>query len=403
MSDEKDPWHKRYHSDALTGYRGLNLEQRGAYTTILDLLYDAGEETLAPTDRWMAGQLDVSVRKWRTLRDELQALGKLIVYPDGRISNKRYLRELGKRRALSAKRAEAGAKGGKSSGKQPERDLFDDSSTPENELKTTGKPEFSTPVNAAKVSDNFRETPENTNENNDSEQASASVLPPVRARVPDTRYQKPDSKKIQSPLDSLETRDEPEPETDWNALDLLAVTQQLCDLAGISLIMPAKLPPQMDVVKDWKRRKIDLAAVVVPIIERTRLNNPDQPVYSLAYFDTAIATALSRSGTRKRAGIDDRPKPPAKPPEPQAPPLAVDDVDDAQGHVWQIRKCLKPVTGYDQLLRSGQAAMSINGVGLVVTCRSDKLAAEVRTRFGKAIGKAAEQVLGSPAFEVRAQ
>ena len=41
-----NPWHKRYHSDALNGYMGLSLEERGAYTTLLDLMYQSGEPVI---------------------------------------------------------------------------------------------------------------------------------------------------------------------------------------------------------------------------------------------------------------------------------------------------------------------------------------------------------------------
>ena len=36
------PYHKRYHSDALAGMMPLTLEERGAYNTLLDMIYDRG-------------------------------------------------------------------------------------------------------------------------------------------------------------------------------------------------------------------------------------------------------------------------------------------------------------------------------------------------------------------------
>ena len=74
MSD--NPWHRRYHSDALTGMLSLTLEERGAYQTVLDMIYDRGGP-IADHDRVLAGYMGCSVRKWRSLREKLIASGKL--------------------------------------------------------------------------------------------------------------------------------------------------------------------------------------------------------------------------------------------------------------------------------------------------------------------------------------
>lgn len=99
------PWHKRYHSDALTGYANLDLEERGAYTTILDLIYDRGGP-LNMTDRLLAGYLGVSMRKSRSLIDSLIAHGKLWRTPEGHLFNKRARDELEKSSKGRRKRAE---------------------------------------------------------------------------------------------------------------------------------------------------------------------------------------------------------------------------------------------------------------------------------------------------------
>ncbi len=113
MSD-KHRWHKRYHSDAIVGYGPLSLELRGAYTTILDLLYDTGgEQGLYDNERYLSGIMNCSTRKWRTLKNDLIAAGKIIVLEDGKLSNKRYLEELSDKKKVSKERAVSGAKGGK--------------------------------------------------------------------------------------------------------------------------------------------------------------------------------------------------------------------------------------------------------------------------------------------------
>lgn len=108
MSDT--PWHKRYHSDALTGYMELSLEERGAYTTFLDMMYDRGEP-LKDNERLLAGYLGVSLRKYRTIRESLIEKGKIYVTDDDKISNRRFDKERENVLKTSRKRAENGKLG----------------------------------------------------------------------------------------------------------------------------------------------------------------------------------------------------------------------------------------------------------------------------------------------------
>jgi len=111
----KNHWHKRYHGDALNGCMGLTLEQRGAYNTILDLLYDSDWAIGIPdNDRWIAGHMNVSVRKWEAIKSALIGAGKIDLV-DGKISNSRYRKE--RENALKKSRvcSENGASGGRKS------------------------------------------------------------------------------------------------------------------------------------------------------------------------------------------------------------------------------------------------------------------------------------------------
>lgn len=103
-----NPWHKRYHSDALSGYMGLSLEERGAYTTLLDMLYDRGEP-IPENERLLAGYFGVSVRKARALIGSLVEKRKIVRTGDGFLTNKRFESEL----KTSRKHAENGSEGGR--------------------------------------------------------------------------------------------------------------------------------------------------------------------------------------------------------------------------------------------------------------------------------------------------
>ena len=92
----KNPYHFRWHDDALRGYRNLSLEERGAYTTLLDLMY-SDEEYIRENERILAAEMGVSTRKYRSLRDGLMKAGKIYYIAPGLISNRRFEEEISKR------------------------------------------------------------------------------------------------------------------------------------------------------------------------------------------------------------------------------------------------------------------------------------------------------------------
>jgi uncharacterized protein YdaU (DUF1376 family) len=103
------PYHRRYHQDALQGYRKLSLEERGAYTTILDLIYDEGGP-IENNERWLAGELNCSLRKAKALLESLLTMRKLFINLQGKISNHRAEAELENSLKISRKRAEVASK-----------------------------------------------------------------------------------------------------------------------------------------------------------------------------------------------------------------------------------------------------------------------------------------------------
>lgn len=80
-------WHKRDHCAALTGMMVLNLEERGAYNTVLDLIY-AHDGELADDAKFISSWLAVDPRKWKRLRLRLIECGKIFVHA-GQIHNRR--------------------------------------------------------------------------------------------------------------------------------------------------------------------------------------------------------------------------------------------------------------------------------------------------------------------------
>lgn len=109
----KAPWHKRYHSDAIAGYMNLTLEERGAFSTLLDLMYDRMEPLeCVSNERLLAGYLGVSVRKFRSVLAALVEKKKIKIINGGtRISNSRFEKEAENATKTSRKHAENGMNG----------------------------------------------------------------------------------------------------------------------------------------------------------------------------------------------------------------------------------------------------------------------------------------------------
>lgn len=104
------PWYKRFGADFVHGAMGLSLEEKGAYSLCLDLIYDRGGPI--PDDpRWLAGVCGVSVRRWNAIRKRLIETGK-ITADDRGLFNRRAAIELENAAKTARKLAENGAKGG---------------------------------------------------------------------------------------------------------------------------------------------------------------------------------------------------------------------------------------------------------------------------------------------------
>lgn len=107
------PYHRHFHDDALTGMRDLTLEERGAYYTILDMIYAKGA-AIDDDPRRIAAELIVSRQRWTGIRARLIRLGKL--WADrGLLGNARADDELANQFKALQKMSTAGARGGRAS------------------------------------------------------------------------------------------------------------------------------------------------------------------------------------------------------------------------------------------------------------------------------------------------
>jgi hypothetical protein len=84
-------WYKRDPRAFLLGTAAMTLEETGAYTKILELIY-IHDGALEDDDRAIARQMSIDVRSWRYHRKRLLALRKIYLL-GGRLRNDRADRE----------------------------------------------------------------------------------------------------------------------------------------------------------------------------------------------------------------------------------------------------------------------------------------------------------------------
>ena len=85
-------WYKRNPAKALSGMMVLTLEERGAYNTILDLIYDH-DDNLIDDDNFLAGWMRCDMRVWRRIKSRLIELDKIVI-ENGRLTNFRATTEI---------------------------------------------------------------------------------------------------------------------------------------------------------------------------------------------------------------------------------------------------------------------------------------------------------------------
>lgn len=86
------PYYKAYPRDFIEGTIGMPFELKGAYRLVLDLIYMQGGK-LPDDPRYISGLLGCSLRKWKSLREQLVQMGKLDVSGEF-LTNKRAEKEV---------------------------------------------------------------------------------------------------------------------------------------------------------------------------------------------------------------------------------------------------------------------------------------------------------------------
>lgn len=196
----------------------------------------------------------------------------------------------------------------------------------------------------------------------------------------------------QQPLDSAKPpADVATPKVD--PFDLTASADRFARLAGIPHTQPGAIAQNVAVIREWNTDGIDLDTILVPIIERFRLDKPDQRVSTLRFFDQSVRAAVAAAEVKrgKSGGYVAKPGKavdPLKAKDEDATPVTV--ARSAFGKIADL--------GPDKVALS----LANDGSTLLVTARSQFVAAKVRGDHWKTV-TAAASLAGLIDVEVRAQ
>lgn len=81
-------WYKRDPDAAMAGMIGMSLQERGAYNTILDLLYSR-DGNVPNDDQYLQAAMGCHGNEWRAVKKKLLDRGKIWVTPDDKLMAKR--------------------------------------------------------------------------------------------------------------------------------------------------------------------------------------------------------------------------------------------------------------------------------------------------------------------------
>ncbi|WP_299438933.1 YdaU family protein [uncultured Rhodospira sp.] len=276
------PWYKRYGGDFIAGTMELSLEEKGAYSIVLDLLYDRAHPI--PDDpQYIARVCGCSTRRWKIIRDRLLVADKLYITDDGEhLSNRRFDRESPPSQKTGEKRRKNGAKGGeKSAEKRPKRNE-------NNDIAGEGLEAGQSPESRVHIE---RESYSSSHSADDAREAAAAAAPD-EAVVP--------SPPVRSDIAAVVPPPRPEIVA---AVALLTAARAGLTEGGCPY---ANLPDDLDIAhaRQWLAlgADADTARIVAARIGARRAAAGEGPPARLRYLTRAIVESLAAPVTPTPAG-----------------------------------------------------------------------------------------------------
>lgn len=367
-------WYKRFPDKALSGMFELNLEQRGAYGTIIDLIYSRAGELPHDIDL-IKSHLKVDARVTRRLLAELIDRDKIQIV-DGLIRTRKSDVEIMTRIDTITAQSEGGKAGAEKRWNLSSEEVSGKFGESLEEVSQQLEPNCD--ELEPKLSGTGLETLE-TNGGNEPMPAkdTHSQKPPTRAREKEKEKEEESTPSTESLKSEVAKFDD----------DIFSRVNHLATIVGLNLTQPAKLVKAIEQLKQWTGEGIDFEATILPIIKSRSADNPNETVYSLTYFDGAV---------RKRHGLSAQGiKPPGPPRAPRArPPINASDAADDR--VATYRERLRTLLGDEKYsLRFAPAHVAIEVVDdrlVKIKFRSSAELATATALFDFELERAARQM-----------
>jgi uncharacterized protein YdaU (DUF1376 family) len=311
------PWYQRNPTDFIVGTMGWDLELRGAYSLLIDILNER-DRPIPDDGRFVAGFLGISVRKWSQLRERLLDSGKIVLLADGCLSNPRFERERAQRAGEHQRSVEAGRRGGQISAArrsgQGEMPLENAPGKDAENPTAGGPPEIIDAENAAKTprkrAENAAKTDYNSEFTDEERQNSAipDQPPPqaTRARVRDQRSEIRDREDSNRPANPTTAGEAVADRSDDFPIDqeaLLTIVQGVARAGGV-VLRPERPKGYVEfnvkIVKAWLADGIDIEQTALPAIAQklARLADGDPPG-SIKLYDVDVRKAHAKASGGK--------------------------------------------------------------------------------------------------------
>lgn len=312
------PWYQRNPADFLMATAHYDLEIKGAYAILLDLLNDR-DRPIPDEDRFIAGQLGCSRQRWRKIRARLIADHKLVETGDGYLTNPRFERERAVRNGDHEQAKLWGRAGGLISAArragQTELDLdagWDEAHPGPARARTE----------SGQTDDKVATKPPTKSQQSRNLSASKSQKPNEKPKEINPPAQDPP----QAPCAREESRvkriDSSHPTLESGRLDdadLVALTQAVCEAAGYRPVSPGQIDRATAQVEEWRAQQISFDDLIIPTIEALMAKSTE-PTRTLGRFKAPIAHEFAKARALAKAGKRHRP--------PDKPLLAPDDEDE---------------------------------------------------------------------------
>jgi uncharacterized protein YdaU (DUF1376 family) len=368
------PYYPRYHADFIMGVRGFDLETVGAYSLIIDHLNER-DRPLPDDDRFMAAILHCSPQRWRKIRAVLIGAAKIIITPDGYITNPRFERDRAKARGEHEASVAFGRAGGlERARKAGQLDMDLDAGWDDEPPRARARTE---PEGKSKETAGTSRELQQKNRNSSATSSGDAGQKPseIKGRAqppPQAPRAREESRDQSQSLSSYPNRTARTPRK-LDGADLETICEAVCEAAGLRPSTGEQRDRALAHCREWERQGVSFDQIVIPTI-RAMIAKAREPTRTLGRFKVEIAHEHARSLARSDQ---------YSPPSTQALP------DPHPQRTAPLRERLRRELGartYDGWLRP--VSLDLDGKALLVTCPSPFMADWVRGHFEGALRSA---------------